>query len=221
MATEKLFAHALAYAAGGFPVLPLHSPDGGACTCRRPGCDSPAKHPRTANGLTDATTDEETIRRWWTMWPEANVGIAVPDSHVVVDVDVVEATSALDGRELPTTATARTGRGWQFLYRTMRPVRPTVGALPHVDIRGVGSYVVAPPSQHVNGAEYLWIAPPKDGIAEAPGWVYDVAPARRLEPSDVGAPIPSGQRNAELTRRAGKLRRDGFSESTILPRSET
>ncbi len=33
------------------------------------------KHPRTRNGLTDATTDGETLPGWWETCPDANVGI--------------------------------------------------------------------------------------------------------------------------------------------------
>lgn len=57
-------------------MLPLHTPAGdGSCSCRKPDCGSPGKHPRTAGGLKDASTDPEAIRRWWRMWPDANIGI--------------------------------------------------------------------------------------------------------------------------------------------------
>ncbi len=70
-----LQAAALGYAAVGWPVLPVHSPVGGRCSCGDTNCDSPAKHPRNAHGLTEATTDVDTIRSWWDQWPEANVGL--------------------------------------------------------------------------------------------------------------------------------------------------
>ncbi|MGH8895680.1 MAG: hypothetical protein ACRDZ4_01345 [Egibacteraceae bacterium] len=34
----------------------------GLCSCRRAGCDRPAKHPLTARGFKDATTNPELIR---------------------------------------------------------------------------------------------------------------------------------------------------------------
>ena len=135
--------HALLYADAGFPVLPLHSPVDGQCDCRRD-CSSPAKHPRTANGLKDATTDPDAIRAWWALWPTANVGMVIPAGYVVVDVDTDKASAATNGHEMPTTAMSKTGRGWHFLYRTSEPVRPAVGILEHVDLRGLGSYIVAP-----------------------------------------------------------------------------
>jgi Bifunctional DNA primase/polymerase, N-terminal len=80
---------ALVYATRGWPVLPLHSVHNGECTCGAANCQSPGKHPRTANGIKDATTDLEQIKQWWTYWPEANIGIATGAASglLVVDVD--------------------------------------------------------------------------------------------------------------------------------------
>ncbi len=66
-------AVALTYARAGIPVFP---------------CDA-RKRPLTPRGHHDATTDPDTIRRWWTRWPDALVGIPTgPDSGVwVLDVD--------------------------------------------------------------------------------------------------------------------------------------
>ena len=50
-------------------------------------CKSIGKHPRTKHGLKDATTDEATITKWWTTWPDANVAVLAGVSFVVVDVD--------------------------------------------------------------------------------------------------------------------------------------
>ncbi len=72
---EELGEAALVYAGRGWLVFPLHSFRDGLCTCRRPDCKNPAKHPRTRRGFRDATTDEKTIREWWRECPDANVGI--------------------------------------------------------------------------------------------------------------------------------------------------
>src|SRR5437762_2791989 len=68
---------ALAYAALGIAVFPLHHPllDGG-CSCGAKDCvTSAGKHPRTYNGLKAATTDCDQIRGWWNAWPDANIGL--------------------------------------------------------------------------------------------------------------------------------------------------
>lgn len=53
---------ALTYAADGLPVFPLFEATAGRCSCGRADCGSPAKHPRTRNGLKAATTDAASIR---------------------------------------------------------------------------------------------------------------------------------------------------------------
>ncbi|MEX2627134.1 MAG: bifunctional DNA primase/polymerase, partial [Ilumatobacteraceae bacterium] len=66
---------AFALANEGRQVLACHGIASGGCTCGRPGCSSPGKHPLLRQGLHDATRDPSTIERWWTRWPDANVGI--------------------------------------------------------------------------------------------------------------------------------------------------
>ena len=46
------------------------------------------KTPLTENGVLDATTNEATIRRWWTTWPRANIGLDCGSAGLaVVDLD--------------------------------------------------------------------------------------------------------------------------------------
>ena len=80
---------ALAYAKMGWAVLPLHYITELGCSCSNRQCSSPAKHPLTARGSLDASTDASIIRRWWQRQPLANVGIATGKSSelVVVDID--------------------------------------------------------------------------------------------------------------------------------------
>jgi hypothetical protein len=70
-------AVALAFARAGVPVFP--------CAASGPR----RKQPLTPRGHHDATTDLDTVLRWWGRWPDALVGIpAGPDSGVwVIDVD--------------------------------------------------------------------------------------------------------------------------------------
>ncbi|HSV92423.1 MAG TPA: phage/plasmid primase, P4 family, partial [Desulfobacterales bacterium] len=220
-APRTLLESALALAATGWGVLPLHTPVGGVCDCRRPDCSSPGKHPRTKNGLTDATIDTDQIEKWWTMWPHANVGIAVPSGVVAVDVDGPEGVSALDagGYSLPETATVETGRGHHYLYQTSEKLGPKAAILTKVDLRGVGSYLVAPPSLHYTGREYRWLRDPAEGLAEAPEWIGELVGGSR-EPDGHAPSIPEliveGQRNTTLTSLAGSMRRRGASAEVIL-----
>jgi putative DNA primase/helicase len=217
---SDLLESALALAAG-WRVVPLHTPIDDACDCRMPDCSSPGKHPRTRNGLHDATTDPDQIRRWWAMWPGANIGIAIPSSMVAVDIDGPEGVAALQagGYALPDTATVETGRGHHYLYRTVAPIGPKTAILPKVDIRGQGSYLVAPPSLHSTGRRYRWLRRLEEGIAEAPAWIHELVESR-VGVDGPAPPIPDviveGQRNATLASLAGSMRRRGASAPVIL-----
>jgi Bifunctional DNA primase/polymerase, N-terminal/Primase C terminal 1 (PriCT-1) len=208
---------ALAMAAAGWGVIPLHTPIDGACDCHRPDCSSPGKHPRTKNGLTDATTDANQILSWWRMWPHANIGAVVPGGFIVVDVDVADLATVFGSDELPRTATSRTGRGRHLIYRTSTSIGPKVGVREHVDLRGPGSYIVVPPSLHIRGVRYEWVVPLEDGIAAAPAWIADAARSPRTaadRPDDLDA-IPDGQRNVTLASLAGTMRRRGMTAAEI------
>src|SRR5215470_11391526 len=80
---------ALYYASRGWPVLPLHSVEGGRCRCGDATCRSPGKHPRTQHGVKEASAHSRQIGRWWQWWPDANVGIAtgVASGLLVLDID--------------------------------------------------------------------------------------------------------------------------------------
>src|SRR5207244_2140853 len=107
----------------GWPVLPCHHPtDDGRCSCGNHSCPSPGKHPRSRHGLHDASTDDGTVTRWWTRWPDANVAVrtgARPAGAGVVVIDIDPAHGGDDSlaslqaehRPLPATRTALTGGG--------------------------------------------------------------------------------------------------------------
>src|SRR5688500_12319033 len=85
---EGLLEAALAYAASGWRVLPLHSVLNGVCTCLRPDCPSPGKHPLTSNGVHDASINSDDIRAWWEKWPNANVGVATGSGSGIIVIDL-------------------------------------------------------------------------------------------------------------------------------------
>jgi hypothetical protein len=200
----------------GFKVLPLHTPVRGLCDCPRGStCSSPGKHPRTEHGLKDATRDEITVRDWWIRWPIANIGLVLPPSLLVVDVDGSEGEQALRaaGFVLSPTLNQATGRGYHCFYWARRPVRPMVGIVDHVDVRGLDSYVTAAPSVHVSGSVYRWLNPDAP-IADAPAWIESRSkPFLRV--TGLPARIPMGERNVTLTSIAGNLRRAGLAESEM------
>lgn len=189
---------ALGYAARGWPVLPLHTATGtGGCSCGDPDCGSIGKHPRTAHGLKDATTDPATIAKWWGLWPVANVGIrtGTPSGFFVLDIDGEEAARTLreSGRTVPKDALwQKTGRGWQVLFEMPADFvvkGDNTGAVAvHVDVKGEGGYIVAPPSTHANGNSYSWLTNVEP--RPAPAWLLEAlrpVERERSKPTDATA----------------------------------
>jgi hypothetical protein len=169
---SALLEAALGYAAGGIPVYPVHWPrriPGGAslaCSCPHgPGCDRPAKHPLVRHGVKEATTDPDQLGRWWQRWPHANLGLATGVVFDALDVDGPAGLAALRqlagavGPWLPGPLVATGGGGWHSWFGpTGLGNRPPRG-LEHVDWRGRGGCVLAPPSRHISGRSYRWLRP--------------------------------------------------------------
>ena len=167
MVTRPHLDDALGYAARGWQVFPLHSPLDGQCSCGKLDCQSPAKHPRTPNGLLDATTDVDTIANWWDTWPESNIGIRTGEVSGIVVVDIDAAKGGLESWEelqdlhgRVDALTCHTGGGGLHLYFQAPPttlLKSGAGEIAlGVDTRAEGGYVVAPPSLHMSGRQYSW-----------------------------------------------------------------
>jgi hypothetical protein len=158
---ENMLRAALAYAQIGWPVFPC-----------RPG----EKIPATRHGHLDATTDPERIAAWWWRAPGRNVAIATglpgPD---VLDVDVRQSGSGFAAfdrlrREgglagAPGTI-VRTPSGGLHAYFAGTRQRSGHLAAQHIDFRGQGGYVLAPPSV-VDGRPYVLVSRrPSDGLLD-------------------------------------------------------
>lgn len=220
MAETTMLDAALSYAHLGLAVFPLVEG---------------AKNPATAKGFKNASTDEKTVRTWWTRNPNYNIGIACGNGTMVIDLDVDEAkdedgTATLrkwedDNGKLPETATAVTGRGGlHMLYRIDGEVRCSANPKLGVDVRGDGGYIVAPPSIHPNGTQYAWERDPrKHEIAEADGNVMafiEFVQGKKDDESNKALSVPgeieSGGRNNTLFKMACSLQSKGLSNSAIL-----
>jgi KaiC/GvpD/RAD55 family RecA-like ATPase len=164
-----MMQHALKYASEGFAVFPVWEPISvGICSCPQGAAEfmpngdkhSIGKHPRTPNGLNAATTDVETIKEWWTKWPNASVGIATGKKSGVSVVDLDGTVGIASGKRLGllSSVVALTGNGEQLFYADPNGLLgSSVKKLAAgVDTRGNGGYVVAPPSLHPNGKRYAW-----------------------------------------------------------------
>jgi Bifunctional DNA primase/polymerase, N-terminal len=174
---------ALGYASRGILVLPLHYPlphrgdlqpvtgdqqpgMGSGCSCRDPDCGQLGKHPLGSlvpHGVNDATFNRARILAWWTRHPQANIGLATGQVFDVLDVDGPAGQAAI--RELAvehglhsTGPLVRTGGdGWHYYLAPTGLGNVPPAGLEHVDWRGRGGYVVAPPSRHASGHPYQWV----------------------------------------------------------------
>ena len=155
--------YAIAYAHRGYRVFPVHwmDPDG-QCSCGKPDCGSPGKHPIETGWQASATTDEETIIRWWSRSPQANIGVKCgKDSNLtVLDVDGDVGRDTLHDLEakhgaLPATPIVITGNGGLHYYFQFQPgLLNAVRFAPGLDIRTEGGFVVGVGSKTRD--EYRW-----------------------------------------------------------------
>lgn len=138
-----------------------------------------------------ASSDADQITKWWTKWPDANIGLACMLSGIgVVESDPPDEQDALHGEEtlrnlenfegkrLTDTLMAKSPRGGNHYFYRGR-VATTVGKIgPNVDTRGVGSgnggYVVLAPSRRPEGL-YEWINDLP--VADIDQWVVETCGA--------------------------------------------
>lgn len=150
------------------------------------------KQPLTRHGFKDASLDPDQIRKWWTKWPDANIGVPTGRAenggcgYDVLDIDGREGLATLatikhaecdpgccaetwcsaTGLLPPISARAYTpGDGkrapGRHYYTPAAGGSNTSNALPSIDTRGDGGYVVVPPSIDSTGRRYQWLDRPQ------------------------------------------------------------
>lgn len=218
MAHEEMKNWALKYASMGLAVFPLKAHD---------------KVPLTKNGCKDASTDPSIIEGWWNKYPNANIGITTgrkSNGLFAIDLDVdeekgINGYTVLSDWEkangpLPETAQSITGRGgYHLLYRDCTNIKNAVGIYDGVDIRGEGGYIVAPPSVHPNGNEYVWEHDLEEFlIADANDAVFNfILPPRKQEKEQFNGSgdILQGSRTSSLIKAIASMKGKSFPNSAI------
>lgn len=180
-------------------------------------CKPQSKEPLTRHGVSDATLDPQQLERWFVKWPSANIAIAcgLPGPHVLDIDDMVAGHDALvrvSRYEPPDVATAR---GRQFYLLGIDA--GTVG-LGWGELRGRGSYVVAPPSIHPSGKLYVWLNPPSG--APLPPIPDGIVPNGRTTAGVGELVVPEliayGQRHEALKDAAVRFVRAGITDVHTL-----
>jgi hypothetical protein len=161
------------------------------------------------HGVNDATCNRARILAWWTRHPQANIGLATGHRFDVLDVDgptgeqAIRTLAATHGLQSSGPLVRTGGGGWHFYLAPTGLGNVCPAGLAHVDWRGRGGYVVAPPSRHASGHPYQW-AGGRDldaPLAEVPAplrvRLERRSPQRSVGPVELAAPgVASGDRYA-------------------------
>jgi hypothetical protein len=149
----------------------------------------------------DATWNRARVLAWWTRHPQANIGLATGYAFDVLDVDgpqggqVIGEFAAEHGLVSSGPLVRTGGGGWHYYLHPSGLGNAQPAGLEHVDWRGRGGYVVAPPSRHHSGQAYQW-TPGRD-LDTPPGTIPTVLlqrlqhrqlhrPAHSIEPAAAG-----------------------------------
>lgn len=205
---NKFYEAACAYAEAGRPVLPLKAGD---------------KSPITLHGVKDATTNLDQIRKWWTQFPDANVGIAVGHEVFGLDIDYKDGADKDFLKRIPVTAIVKSPSGGHHAYFKLPEggIKNGLVVEKGVTVRSSGYYFAAPPSFYTKTAStYEWDSKPiySGEIAECPEWILEINNQVSEEKKAYKLPdeIPMGSRDPELFKFACSLRAKGMEYEEIL-----
>ena len=198
--TVSALATALRYASRGLPVIPMHGTKDGACTCGIPACGQPGNHPRTENGVYDATVDPQFIEHLWRSRPKAKIGIVFGGPSEMLGLAIDGKAGRKNLRDLtrnhgkfPRTVTILDGD------REIRLLRgdgagPTNGELTEgLRVLGDGDFIIAPSSLEDSKANRRFKAGLALGqvkISRAPRWLFQIAAKNSLAVAAPPAPSP-------------------------------
>lgn len=206
MPTTPTINDALDYIKAGWYVLPL------APSTKKPYAGS--------RGVDDSTNSERVLRKIWRA--ESNIGIDCGRSGLAgLDVDprkggtqsltTITGDLGSDRFRVPTSQTPSIGSHYYFSQPTNGSIRCPKVSLKGIDIKGIGGYLVAPPS-YFKGDEYegsySW-------ISDGPLLPFPIEILQRYPGGRIGDPTSdpfASHRNTNLTTLAGTLFNVGFSD---------
>jgi hypothetical protein len=234
-AEPTLAAAAIRYATLGIPVFP---------------CVPGGKQPLTPHGFHDATSSAQVVHDWWQHNPDANIGLPTGNKTeiLVVDIDVHSAGNGFEAFERARAEGLADNWGWivrtpsggiHAYYPTVTDQEQRSWQVPsaHVDFRGDGGYVIAPPSKiEVDGVTKTYdviavttqparpvdatrlrqyLEPPRPMPALAPPSL----PAKRCSPGALARTValtPEGGRNRTLFWASCRMVEDRHDHATVM-----
>jgi hypothetical protein len=199
---------ALAYARRGWSVIPIA---GWGDKPKR--FDSSKTEDGQWKRYQHEIADEKTIRKWFSD-PRTNIGLVCGkvSGLFVVDIDTAEGIEHAQrlGIDLKGDNVVKTAKGYHVYYNG-NDVPNTVRAIPGIDTRGEGGYVVAPGSTTPDGKAYVWVnktAPTR--VPDVPRAVVSALSDRLITTSEKAPTVGEGGRNDRVTKEVGRLFGKGF-----------
>lgn len=195
MSSEGLINCALKYLDNGFSVITVNG--------KKPAIESWKQYQDRR------PTGEEMIK----MFANKNVsGVAIITGEIsgVVVLDV-EANQDMSSFDIPSTLTVQSGGGGKHFYFRY-PKDKNVASLNlrsslkiEADLKSDGGYVVAPPSSHPSGDNYVWLNELE--LADLPQWLIKINESATKKESfkEIIKGVPEGSRHNSATRIVGKL----------------
>ncbi|WP_193140972.1 phage/plasmid primase, P4 family [Meridianimarinicoccus sp. MJW13] len=162
----SLLEAALSHAGRGWHVFPLRRGTKGRDA-------TGASTHLLSEGHNGASSDPEVVRTWWTRWPDANIGLHLAASGlVVVDADTYkpgcEWQAFIRGRDLPSTLVQDSARGGKhYIFRAPPGVSYPGTLCPGVDIKHKG-YILLEPSTFEGG---MYRFETQHAPADGPEWL--------------------------------------------------
>ena len=179
------------------------------------------KSPLCQNGFKSATTELSVLQTWNKQFPDCNIGIP---TGAINNIFVVDIDGEIGAKSLATleekygklnAPTVLTGKGKHLYFKMPEhiEIKSSVSKIAdHIDIRGNGGYVVAPPSVHENGKRYQWINFDfSQGFPQAPEWLLELISNPEQNQTKIDtlleeiANAPEGTRNDTLLRNSIKI----------------
>lgn len=212
---------ALGFLARGWSPIPLcwATPEG-ACGCGRGHQgNNIGKAPLLGAGYQTLRPTEADVRRWWTEWPRANVGLLLePSGLVFVGPDSPEGLDYVQEHGVPPTAIRHSAHsGYLYARPGNCPLTTTKLLGGGLDLKANG-YVVAH-GTHRSGAA-VYVAFP-ESLVEAPLWVVESLRAATSAvvpgtPDPEKPPVRLDEQSLSLWRGEVAAEADG----TLRPREE-
>lgn len=191
MVTKKEYA--LNYFDNGLIPIPLCWVQDGKCGCFHHHTEPKQIGKAPLVRYTGEEITRQTIEKWFSKFPLANIGILVQQSGlVIVDADSAAAVQEFElNNDAAAVPTVRTGRGKHYYFKGQTTTPPYriihTGKSGEIDIFSNG-YIVVPPSTHMNGHQYTWSNPPKQtGLPIVPKEIEKILIQAAAQTEDCGS----------------------------------